>query len=316
MPNIPLPDSVLIEALDLIEEYGNANAAIKAGATKLPRGTIRNRVQIARLKGLKPSFSKEQKRVYTKQRLGKMHLVIPDTQCKPGVNLDHLEHIGNFIVDKKPDNIIMIGDWWDMPSLSSYDRGKLAFEGRRYVDDIKAGRGGMERLHKPIDDYNRTAREKYDPEKDFTMGNHEQRIIRFVDENPELAGKLDYGDMGIQDWGWKVHDFLKPIERDGVLYCHYFTSGVRGNPVSSAAALLRERQQSAIMGHVQTTDIAVHKKTQQTAIFCGICYTHNEAYLGYQGNTTKRQILVLHEVEGGIFDMMFVSLKFLAKAYS
>ena len=315
MPKPPVPDELLIEALNLAEEYGSGWLAINAGASDLPRTTLDGRIKIALSKGLRPTFRKEAKRAYTKQRLGKMHLIIPDTQCKPGVSLDHLEHIGNFIVDKKPDNIIHIGDHWDLPSLSSYDRGKLSFEGRRYVDDIKAGRRGMERLLKPIDDYNRTAREKYTPKKDFTMGNHEQRIIRFVDEHPELAGKMDYADMGIHDYGWEVHDFLKPIERDGVLYCHYFTSGVLGRPVSSAAALLRERQQSAIMGHVQTTDIAVHKKTQQTAIFCGICYTHNETYLGYQGNTTKRQILVLHEVENGIFDMMFVSLRFLEKVY-
>lgn len=315
MPAPLLSEKMLVEALDLIEEYGSPIAAIRAGAIDIHPETLRSRVIRARVRGLQPTFRKDAKRAYTKQRLGKMHLIIPDTQCKPGVSLDHLEHIGHFIVDKKPDNIIHIGDHWDMPSLSSYDRGKLSFEGRRYVDDIKAGRRGMEKLLKPIDDYNRTAREKYSPKKDFTLGNHEQRIIRFVDEHPELCGRLDYGDMGIHDYGWEVHDFLKPIERDGVLYCHYFTSGVLGRPVSSAAALLRERQQSAIMGHVQTTDIAVHKKTQQTAIFCGICYTHNETYLGYQGNTTKRQILVLHEVENGIFDMMFVSLRFLEKVY-
>ena len=274
------PREELIEALNLVEEYGSPYKAIKNGGIKIPRKTLEYRVTRATILGLEPTFKKIKERIYTKQRLGKMHLIIPDTQCKPNVNLDHLEHIGNFIVDKKPDNIIHIGDHWDMPSLSSYDRGKLAFEGRRYVDDIKAGRRGMERLLKPLDDFNRTAKEKYLPKKDFTMGNHEHRIVRFVDENPELLGKLDYGDMGIQDYGWDVHDFLKPITLDGVSYCHFFTSGVMGRPVSSAAALLRERQASAVMGHVQVCDVAIHKKTQQTAIFCGICYTrqhHSQA---------------------------------------
>jgi len=310
------PREELIEALNLVEEYGSPHKAIKNGGIKIPRKTLEGRVTRATILGLEPTFKKIKERIYTKQRLGKMHLIIPDTQCKPNVNLDHLEHIGNFIVDKKPDNIIHIGDHWDMPSLSSYDRGKLAFEGRRYVDDIKAGRRGMERLLKPLDDFNRTVKEKYLPKKDFTMGNHEHRIVRFVDENPELLGKLDYGDMGIQDYGWDVHDFLKPITLDGVSYCHFFTSGVMGRPVSSAAALLRERQASAVMGHVQVCDVAIHKKTQQTAIFCGICYTHKEEYLGYQGNTTRRQIIVLHEVQNGLFDIMMVSLKFLDKAYS
>jgi hypothetical protein len=310
-----LSDSVLIDALNLVEEYGSAYKAINAGATNVSRGTLRVRVNNALIKGLKPTFRKNATRIYTKQRLGKMHLIIPDVQTRPGVRLDHLEWIGNFIVDKKPDTIICIGDFWDFSSLSSYDKGKLAFEGRRYVNDIKAGRQGMENLLKPMDDYNRTAKEKYKPEMHFTLGNHEQRVIRLVDENPEFSGKFDYTDMGIIEYGWKMHDFLKVIKIDGVEYSHYFTSGAMGRPVSSAAALLRERQCSAIQGHTQFTDMAVHKKTQNMAIFCGICYLHDEPYLGHQGNTTRRQILVLHEVENGKFDPMFVSLRFLEKAY-
>ena len=111
-------------------------------------------------------------------------------------------------------------------------------------------------------------------------------------------------------------EFLKVLTVDGVEYAHYFTSGNMGRPVTSAAALLRERQNSAIMGHVQHTDMAFHKKTQNIAMFAGICYTHDEKYLGPQGNNTRRQIVMLHEVENGHFDPMFVSLKFLAKRYA
>jgi hypothetical protein len=129
-------------------------------------------------------------------------------------------------------------------------------------------------------------------------------------------GKFDLSDLQLKEYGWKTHDFLKIVTIDGIEYSHYFTSGVMGRPVSSAAALLRERQKSCTMGHVQTTDIAIHKKTQNIALFCGICYLHDEPYLGHQGNSTRRQIIVKHEVEDGKYDPMFVSLRFLEKAYS
>ncbi len=247
-----------------------------------------------------------------------MHLVIPDGQVKEGVNTDHWEWIGNYIVEKKPDVIINIGDFWDMPSLSMYDKGKLPFEGRRYVKDVKAGRDAMERLLKPIHDYNRTAprHEQYRPEMEFTEGNHEQRITRVADNNPEYSGKIDRLDLGIEEYGWNFHPFLKVIKKDGVEYSHFFTSGVMGRPVSSAAALLRERQCSATMGHVQHMDIAIHKKTQQTALFCATCYSHDESYLGPQGDDHKRGIIVKHEVDAGRYDIMSVSLAFLKKAYS
>lgn len=316
MPAPRLPDGMLIDALNLVEEWGSAAFAVKAGVTDVPLNTLAGRVQTALSRGLKPSFRKDAPRVYERKRIGRMHLVIPDVQSKPGVRNDHMNWVGNYIVEKKPDVLVCIGDFWDMPSLSSYDKGKLLFEGARYTKDIKAGVDAMTKLLKPIADYNRTAKEKYKPEMVFTMGNHEVRIMRVVDQNPEYQDKFSLDDLGLKDFGWKVIPFLEVAKIDGVEYSHYFTSGVMGRPASSAAVVLRERQCSATQGHVQHTDIAMHKKTQQTALFCGTCYLHDENYLGAQGNDQRRQIIVKHEVEQGRYDLMMVSLKFLEKSYS
>ena len=308
----PRTDTKLLqEAMNLAEEYGSVYLAIKAGATDLPRETLRGREIQARLLGMKPTTRKDAPRIYTKQRLGKMHMVIPDTQVKPGVNTDHLEWAGNYAAEKRPDVIIHIGDHFDMPSLSSYDKGKLQFEGRRYVDDVKAGRKAMERFLSPI-----RAVKGYKPRLVFTMGNHEHRIVRVSDNNPEYAGKFELADLGLQEMGWEVHDFLKPVEIGGILYCHYFTSGPMGRAVTTAAALLRTRQQSATMGHVQNTDLCFHPKTQNIALFAGTFYSHDEHYLGYQGNVQRRQIVMKFEVEEGRYDPLFVSMRFLEKAYS
>jgi len=303
--------SLLQEAIDLYELYGGAKLIIKAGASTLPPQTLADRIRTAQIKGFKPTVKKDAPRIYEKKRLGKMFIVIPDTQVKAGVCTDHLEWIGNYISEKKPDCVIHIGDHWDMPSLSSYDKGKLAFEGRRYVNDVKAGRAGMERLLKPFKSI-----PGYDPRMVFTMGNHEMRVSRFADNCPEMSGHVDLDDLGIKEYGWEVIPFLQPIEIDQIEFCHYFTSGVLGRPVSSAAVMLRERQKSCIMGHVQTFDMAVHKKTQNIAMMVGTCYLHDEDYLGPQGNNVRRQIVVLHEVEDGKFDPMLVSLKYLEKAYA
>ena len=76
------------------------------------------------------------------------------------------------------------------------------------------------------------------------------------------------------------------------------------------------QQCSSTQGHVQHTDMAMPKKTQQIALFAGTCYTHDEAYLGHQGNVQRRQIVVKYEVEEGRYDPSFVSLKFLGKNYN
>ncbi len=317
MPRLRVPDDLLQQSLDWVEEYGSGRMTVKALDGQCPPAqTILDRARNARLAGMVPTFKKDAPRIYTRHRLGRMHIVIPDVQMRPGVRNDHMEWIGNYIVEKKPDVIVCIGDFADMSSLCIYEKGRLPFEGRRYVNDVKSVRVAMEKLLKPIDDYNRTAREKYTPRMVLTLGNHEDRITRVADANPEYSGKFDLSDLGYKEYGWEVHDFLKVVQIDGIEYAHYFTSGVMGRPASSAAVVLRERQRSATMGHVQHTDIAMHKKTQQIALFCGTCYLHDEVYLGQQGNCQRRQIIVKHEVQEGRYDPMFVSLAFLEKAYA
>ena len=75
------------------------------------------------------------------------HFIIPDTQVKPDSNIDHLTWAGKYAVSLKPDVIVHLGDHWDFPSLSSYDKGKKSFEGRRYQADVLAGKQAMEAFH-------------------------------------------------------------------------------------------------------------------------------------------------------------------------
>jgi hypothetical protein len=313
-----MSDALLQEAVNLVAQYGTSHQA--SLATGIPPGTIAYRYNMAQHRGIVAGAEVKQKpRDSAPSRsgsIGRTHMVIPDVQAKPGVSNDHLEWIANYALDKRPDVVIQIGDWADMPSLSSYDKGKRSYEGRRYIDDIDAARASVERFERVIDDYNRTHPEDtYNPEKKITGGNHEQRIVRATDVDPGLYGKLSLEDLGFQDYGWDYIPFLEVVKIDGVQYSHYFTSGAMGRPVSSAAALLRERQGSATMGHVQHTDMAIHKKTQRMALFCGICYLHDEGYLSPQDNGTRRQIIMKHEVEDGLYDPMFVSLNFLQKRY-
>ena len=67
-------------------------------------------------------------------------VVIADTQCKSEEDLTYMGAIGKFIYNEKPDVIVHIGDHYDFPSLSSYDKGKSSSEGRRLSNDIKAGK--------------------------------------------------------------------------------------------------------------------------------------------------------------------------------
>lgn len=246
--------------------------------------------------------------------------VLPDVQVRPGDDFKFLTNIGHYITDKQPDVIVQIGDFADLPSLSSYDIGKKSFEGRRYKDDVEAAHEAMEALLEPIVKYNaqqkRNKQKLYLPRMVLTLGNHEQRILRAVNNDPKLEGMLSISDLNYEYYGWEQYDFLDVAIIDGVAYSHYFVTGVAGRPASSAMAQLRKTNMSCVSGHQQGLQIANAPRAdgaRLTSVIAGSCYEHDEDYLGAQGNKHWRGALMLHEVDNGQFDLMTLSLNYLNK---
>lgn len=252
------------------------------------------------------------------------HFIIPDSQVKPDVDLSYLDWIGAYIVRKKPDVIVHLGDFFDLPSLSSYDKGKKSAEGKRLNEDIEAGLEGMRRLLTPL--YNLQQEElsiygkvMYKPRMVFLYGNHCNRLTRHIESNPELHGFLSLKDLRVEEFGWETVDFLKPITLNGVAYCHYFPNEFTGKPLGgSALNMLKTLGTSFVQGHKQTLDHAVrHLPTngkQQHGLICGAAYSHDEEYKG-MNNAHWRGCVVAHRVNDGAYDPLFVSLDWLREEY-
>ena len=233
---------------------------------------------------------------------------------------DHLGWIGAYIAEKQPDVVVHLGDHWDMPSLSSYDKGKKAMEGRRYVADVDAGNEAWRILNAPIAAYNATRRaykeKQYLPRKVLLRGNHEHRITRAIEADAQLDGVIGYKDL--ESGAWEVHDFLEPVSIDGVVYAHYFANRMTGKPLGGMAATrLKQLGHTFVQGHQQVLEVAVRYvlDRQQWGIVAGAAYPHHEDYLGHQGNHHWRGIVMLHEVRDGGFDPMFVSLDYLCRRF-
>ena len=241
-------------------------------------------------------------------------LVIADTQCKSEESLEYMKWIGKYIASKKPDIVVGIGDFYDLPSLSSYDKGKSSSEGRRLYKDIEAGNLGFEYLNQYIDSV-----PNYTPRKVFCLGNHEHRLDRYVDDNPELVGTLGTDKLPFAKYGWEVHPFLKPVEINGIFFVHYLANPMNGRPYSgNAMSILKTVGRSFVVGHKQTLDSAIRPTIDgklQLGIVNGACYPFDEGYKGFQGNNHWRGITVLHEVDDGFASPMFVSLDYMKDKY-
>lgn len=241
-------------------------------------------------------------------------LVIADTQCKSEESLEYMLWIGQYIADKKPDIIVHIGDHYDFPSLSSYDKGKSSAEGKRLIKDIEAGNKGFEYLNmamQSIPDYN--------PRKVFCIGNHCERLSRYVDDNPELIGTLGLDKLPFEEYGWEVHPFLKPVEIEGIFFVHYLANPFSGKPYGgNAMNILKTVGRSFVVGHKQCLDIAIRPTIdgkQQIGIINGAAYPFDEKYKGYQGNNHFRGITMLYEVEDGFGLPKFISINHLKERY-
>lgn len=255
---------------------------------------------------------------------GVTHLVIPDTQVRPGISLEYLRWIGEYIVRKQPDVIVHLGDHADMPSLSSYDKGKRSAEGKRVQADIEAAVEGMEVLLKPLRDFQALQAEMgekvYTPRMVILYGNHCDRITRHVDSNPELHGFLSLDDLKYEKMGWETVPFLTPIVVDGVSYCHYFPNVMTGKPLTGTAQnMLKTIGESFTMGHRQLLDVSTRflpsSGKQQWGMVCGAAYIHEEVYKGTCGNKHWRGIVLKHNVKNGSYDPLFISMDWLEKEY-
>lgn len=251
------------------------------------------------------------------------HIVIPDTQAKEGVPTDHLSWIGSFIVEEYHDEdikIIHLGDHADMPSLSSYDRGTRAMEGRRYVEDIQAANKAWKVLNKPLVDFNKnrakTKHVQWLPDRHLLLGNHENRINRAVESDAQLFGLLSTDQLDYARSGWKVHPFLNIVWLEGVGYSHYFTNSM-GRPIAGQMDLrLKNIGHSFTQGHQQILAYSLRfvAGKSQHGLVAGSCYLHDEDYLGPQ-LYYWRGIIVCHQVEDGSYDPQFISLDYLCRRY-
>lgn len=311
-----------VDYLELINEgKSQRQAAIILG---IPRTSIqyflKKRVENAVI-NVEKQNDYDNWQVKQRPKLGKLDspkkptiLVIADTQCKSEENLEYMLWIGQYIADKKPDVIVHIGDHYDFPSLSSYDKGKSSAEGKRLIKDIEAGNKGFEYLNmamQSIPDYN--------PRKVFCIGNHCERLSRYVDDNPELIGTLGLDKLPFEEYGWEVHQFLKPVEIEGIFFVHYLANPMNGRPYSgTASSILKTVGKSFVVGHKQVLDIAIRPTIdgkQQIGIINGSCYPFDEKYKGFQGNNHFRGITVLTEVEDGFGLPKFISINHLKERY-
>lgn len=253
--------------------------------------------------------------------MSRVHLVIPDCHAHPDHNNDRADWAGRLILDLRPDVVINLGDMWDLSSMSSYDKGRKSTFGRTFERDINAGLEFDERLWAPI----RRAKKKR-PRAVFIEGNHEFRLKRAIDLQPELEGLLSFNNF---DLNRNYHDIVEyegntpgTIEIDGITYCHFSISGVMGRPIGGehpAYSLLTKQFKSVTCGHIHVFDHSTRTDARGNRIHgcvAGVFQDYNSDWAGEINRLWSRGLVIKREVENGNYNIQWVSIDQLRKEYS
>lgn len=246
-------------------------------------------------------------------------LVIGDAHVEPGQSLRRFKWANKYILDVRPQRIVIIGDFATMDSLSEWDRDKRKkMEGRRYQADIDCARLALNLMLDGVDNGVPLV---------YTEGNHEERTDRYIDYHPELVGKVSVehdllGDTRAsgrqviyvpykQDWNYRGVSFTHvPIQENG-------------KPVGGKTATQRALglyQNSVVFGHTHKLDVACEHRHNSPhlnqSINVGCYFEHIAEYAIGSVTSYWRGLVLLNHYSTNRVDITTRSLGWLKSVYS
>lgn len=260
-------------------------------------------------------------------------LVIGDPHCiADDPHMERFDILGAVIADEQPDCVVQIGDFLTYDSVSAHNLGKrLTMEGQRLHRELGSGKEAYDRIMQPIFDLNSSRRSNrkalYRPDMFWLEGNHEDRAYRYVDQNPEMQGVVEYtSKFNPEDDGWVLVPYREHAYYGGVLFTHAPMSG-NNQPISSKHIIknvIKDYDCPLVFGHTHKlgyeSDGVLSREggIRRTALNCGCYFDHLPEYAA--GSRGIRDwwagVVFLDNMDGsGDFDLRTISLNRLREMY-
>jgi predicted MPP superfamily phosphohydrolase len=254
-------------------------------------------------------------------------LVIPDAHAHPDVPNTRFTILGKYIAHKQPEVIVCLGDWADMPALSSYDVGTRKAEGRLVVDDFRVAVDAQEKMFREINRLNirlKKAKKKlYQPELYMCLGNHENRINRAINKDPKMYGMYGLQNLKYEQFGWNVIPFLKKLELEGVSFIHYWPNAMN-RPINAVSTIMNMPGGSKVSGHSHVWDQRRDGRISPKIVLVAGCYLDPETQIDgevmdYTFEVVREAwwngVFLLNKVENGHFNPVPVDYEYLRETY-
>ncbi len=243
-------------------------------------------------------------------------LVVGDSHCEQGQDISRFKALGNYIKETKPSHIVSIGDFLSVDSLSAWDRNKrLAMEGRRYEKELEVG-------NKALDYIDSACSTSYRPTKVYIEGNHEDRLTRYVEEYPELEGKMSIQkDLSLVKRSWVWVPYKSDYNINGVSFTHVPILG-NGRAISRpniCEKALRLYHNSVVFGHDHGLYHAMEHRHNaphlNQALSVGCFFDHTADYAKGSKTDYWRGIVELDIYHPNRYNFKVVSMSSLKRQY-
>ena len=160
------------------------------------------------------------------------------------------------------------------------------------------------------------------------MLRHEHRIKTAIKQDPRIEGQeygVSFGHLQTDYWYDEYHEYLHSAPSihcyDGISYAHYVSSGNYGSAMSTkhhGYSLTEKLASSVTVGHSHKFSY-YHKADAHPAPINGLvagCFKGgSEGWAGQANREWRKGVVIKREVENGDYDMEWVSLKSLERAY-
>lgn len=201
-------------------------------------------------------------------------VVIPDIHV-PDHHRKATANVFDMIGDLQPDHVHFLGDLYDMKPVARWSKNTIEENGRKLQREREEG-----------DKFLGSFREKFDGYTTFSVGNHEQRLEKYLDLHAKGLFGLNFFDLGhfCHFDKYDIRIMEQPqVLAPGVVAIH----GEKLGPTAGASAMkeLRRHGKSIVQGHSHRLGIVYHTtdKRRFAAEFGWLGDIDKAEYLSFKG---------------------------------
>lgn len=253
--------------------------------------------------------------------MSKTAVVFSCAHADPTTSNERFDWLGELIYDVNPNYIIDLGDGADMRSLNSFDtRSPEAIVSQSYEQDIEHYNESMDRLRQ------KPSQRKYKrPRWIGFEGNHENRIKKALKSDPRLEGDkygISFGHLQTDHWFDEYHEYYNDAPAianyRGVDFAHFFSLGNTRNAtggIHHAYSVISKRHTSSVCGHSHKRNVYFMDGPGSIGMVVGCYKGHEETWAGHSNLEWWNGVVMMREVDNGLFEPQFISLDSLEKEY-